>query len=84
MNIKYIQVGQWFKIDCQSAEGAYQGSAMVINSNPAGYPDETFEVLCEDGELGFFSADQFFAKIQLPDAVSLNSILLKLLQNRPQ
>jgi len=82
MNIQYIQVGQWFKIDCQgSPEVEYNGIGMVTKFNPEGYPENTFEVLRLDGEFGYFTSDQFFTKVPLPDNITLNTILLQLAQN---
>ena len=83
MNIDDIQVGMWYKISCKgSPEVAYAGIGMVTYFNPTGYPENTFEVLCENNEFGYFSAEHFVSRIPLPDQITMNTMLLFMAQNR--
>lgn len=82
MNFDDIQVGQWFEVSCEAEDQDFSGIGMVTWFNPTGYPANTFEVLCSDGEYGYFTAEEFTKKVPLPDAITLNTLLLFLSQNR--
>lgn len=61
MKVEDIKIGGTYLISFTNGDGSfnYIGAGVPILCNLSGYPKNTFEVLLEDSELGYFGPEDF-------------------------
>lgn len=70
MRLKDIKIGGTYHISFTDGDEScnYTGAGVPITLNPTSYPKNSFEVLLEDGEFGYFVPEDFKYIIAEPGA----------------
>jgi hypothetical protein len=78
MELANLKVSEWYQVEYQhptDLQDFYRGKGLIIRLNPPCYPVGIVEVLCEDGQFGYFEAKDLIGATPAP--ADLTSLLLK-------